>query len=152
VGVYGRLNAQARTTDEKEQLAREFAALEGHYWDRERGGLSGNVASVDPAREGASDPNNRTGLAKTESEQYHRDEYRRGWLALSAHQRVVVAIIVLEHYPLQSEWECERYSLESAGRQIGCKSKTRAIVRAQAVLRSAAEVLDELSSRKRKQS
>lgn len=113
--LYSRLTRGAGTKDEN-ALRREYAALlkYRHHWHS--AGLEASVGSVDLNRVFASDASNMSGMAKTERQFNHRDQYRKARIQIekalgaeSGHR----AGIVLDNVV------CAEFSLEMGGSSVG---------------------------------
>lgn len=121
---------------------REYEALNKyriHWW---HGGLSGNLRSPEIDRVFAGDPLSVTGMARSERQAYHRDQYRKARAKLATadtisspttenHKMLIVLDNVL----------CSEQSLEIAGYAIGSKSRYRARERSKELLLKAADIL-----------
>ena len=134
VGGDKRTGEVVRLTDEPlERLwrrsgleGREYTALQKyrHHWYHS--GLLPGVGSVDLNRVFASDPSNSSGMAKSEAQAHHRQQYRQavqvmGMIATATVDRVV----------------CHEWPLEQAGYKLGYKSPFRARMQAASELRAA---------------
>jgi hypothetical protein len=111
----------------------EYAALMKyrHHWHH--GGLESSCGSVDLNRVFSSDPGSMSGMAKSEAQAHHRQQYRAGRAALGHRTGIVVDNIV-----------CAEQSLEIAGYSIGWRSKPQAIAAATEMLRDAGYRLSRL--------
>jgi hypothetical protein len=105
---------------------KEYAALRkyAHHWYH--GGLQGSVSSMDLNRVFASDPLSMSGMAKSEGQAHHRQQYRDARKLLGHRPGIVVDNVV-----------CAEWSLEIAGHSIGYGSPYRARQAATEILRDA---------------
>lgn len=105
--LYSRLARRAGTRDEN-ALRREYAALlkYRHHWHS--AGLEPSVGSVDLNRIFASDASNMSGMAKSERQVHHRQQYRRARAVIGHRPGIVLDNVV-----------CQEWSLEIAGSSIG---------------------------------
>ena len=131
--VYGPLVRAATTDDETNRLRIEYAALVNYYRVYVKSGMIGSIGSVDLDRLHTSTPSGRTFLANTERQLAAGHAYYRARIALKGDPLTVVELVV-----------CNDASLETAGYEIGKKSKRRAIVAARKTLRDAGYRLAEL--------
>lgn len=104
----------------------EFTALQRykHHWYH--GGLLSSVGSVDLNRIFASDPSNMTGMAKSERQAFHRQQYRAARDLIGHRPGIVVDNVV-----------CAEWPLHIAGHSIGYESPFRARQAASEMLRDA---------------
>lgn len=104
----------------------EYTALQRfkHHWHH--AGLTPGVGSVDPNRVFSSDPTNFSGMAKSERQAHHRQQWREACEILGHRSRIIVDNVV-----------CAENSLEVAGYAIGWQSKPQAIAAASEILRDA---------------
>ena len=104
----------------------EFTALQRykHHWYH--GGLLAAMGSVDLNRIFASDPSNMTGMAKSERQAFHRQQYRSAREMIGHRPGIVVDNVV-----------CAEWPLHVAGHSIGYDSPHRARVAATEILRDA---------------
>lgn len=105
--LYSRLTRSA-STHEENTLRREYAALlkYRHHWHS--AGLEASVGSVDLNRVFASDASNMSGMAKTERQFNHRDQYRKARAIIGHRPGIVLDNVV-----------CAEWSLEIAGYAVG---------------------------------
>lgn len=94
-----------------------------------RAGLAGSLQSIDANRVFASDMNF-DGLARTEAQQFHRDQYRKAVQEIG-----VIPAAVLETIA------CYERQLSDVGVKMGWKSTRKGIMAAEDVLRDALDVL-----------
>lgn len=104
---------------------KEYSALRkyGHHWYH--GGLQGTVSSMDLNRVFASDPLSMSGMAKSEGQAYHRQQYREARSEIGNRAIVVDRIV------------CAEITLEDAGYQIGWRNRPQAVAAATEILRDA---------------
>ena len=104
---------------------KEYAALLkfAHHWYH--GGLQGTVSSMDLNRIFASDPLSMSGMAKSEGQAHHRQQYRDARAELG-HRASLVSHIV-----------CEEMTLENAGYSLGWRNRPQAVAVATEILRDA---------------
>lgn len=131
--LYSRLTRAAKNRAEKETLRREYTALQRykHHWHN--AGLLAAVGSVDLNRVFASDPSNMSGMAKSERQAHHRQQWREARDLIGHKPGIVVDNVV-----------CAEHSLEIAGYSIGYGSPYRARVAACDILRQAGRELAKL--------
>lgn len=105
---------------------KEYSALRkyAHHWYH--GGLLASVGSVDLNRIFASDPGSMSGMAKSEGQAHHRQQYREARALLGHRPSIVVDNVI-----------CAEHSLEIAGFSIGWTNKPQAIAAATEMLRDA---------------
>ena len=96
--LYARLRSRAGQR-ETEELTKEYTALMKyrHHWYH--AGLEASLPSVDLNRVFASDPSNMVGMAKSERQYFHRQQYRAA-VALVGHK----ASILLDNF-VCCEWK-----------------------------------------------
>lgn len=104
----------------------EFTALQRykHHWYH--GGLEISMGSVDLNRVFASDPSNMSGMAKSERQAHHRQQYRAARELIGHRPGIVVDNVV-----------CAEWPLHIAGHSIGYDSPYRARLAASEILRDA---------------
>lgn len=104
----------------------EYAALRkyAHHWYH--GGLLSSVGSVDLNRIFASDPLSMSGMAKSEGQAHHRQQYRNARALIGHRPGIVVENVV-----------CQEHSLEIAGYAIGWTNRPQAQAAATEILRDA---------------
>ncbi|WP_375413074.1 hypothetical protein [uncultured Bradyrhizobium sp.] len=104
----------------------EFTALQRykHHWYH--GGLELSVGTVDLNRIFASDPSNMSGMAKSERQAHHRQQYREARELIGHRPGIVVDNVV-----------CAEWPLHIAGHSIGFGSPYRARLAATEILRDA---------------
>lgn len=96
-------------------------------------GMAGKMGALDPEHIFASDISNFSGLAKTERQVFHQQQYRKGVQKLGLRKSTIVEMVV-----------CQEQLLEDAGRRLSWGNKSQAIAAATEVLRGAAEELCEM--------
>lgn len=131
--LYSRLAKRAGSNQEQ-QFRREYVALQKykHHWYS--AGLECALGSADLNRVFASDPGSMSGMAKTERQAHHRQQYRAARLELGHKPGIVVDNVV-----------CAETSLEIAGWSIGSfTSRTSARDGAERILRESAQKLAKL--------
>ena len=111
----------------------EYAALQKykHHWYH--AGLEPGCASMDLNRVLSADPSSLSGMAKTEAQAHHRQQYRAARALLGHRTGIVVDNAV-----------CAEHSLEVAGFSIGWTNKPQAIAAATEMLRDAGYRLSKL--------
>ena len=131
--LYSRLTKAAKTRGAEDELRREYTALMKykHHWHS--AGLESALGSVDLNRIFASDPGSMSGMAKTESQAHHRQQYREG-RALVGHRPGIVLDSVV----------CADQSLVIAGYGLGYDSEYRARQAATLILRECGTTLANL--------
>jgi len=104
----------------------EFTALQRykHHWHH--GGLLSSMGSVDLNRVFASDPSNFSGMAKSERQAFHRQQYREARELIGHRPGIVVDNVV-----------CQELSLEIGGYAIGWRNRPQAVAAATEMLRDA---------------
>ena len=104
----------------------EFTALQRykHHWYH--GGLLSSMGSVDLNRVFASDPSNFSGMAKSERQAFHRQQYREARELIGHRPGIVVDNVV-----------CQELSLEIGGYAIGWRNRPQAVAAATEMLRDA---------------
>jgi hypothetical protein len=105
---------------------KEYSALKRYYHHWHCAGLQSAVGSVDLNRIFASDPGSMSGMAKSEKQFYHRQEYRAARKEIGHRPGIVVDNVV-----------CAEVSIEIAGYSIGFTSPYRARQAATEMLRDA---------------
>jgi hypothetical protein len=130
--LYSRLTRGAGRRDE-EQLRSEYIALQKykHHWFS--AGLQSALGSADLNRIFASDPGSMSGMAKSEKQAHHRQQYRNardGEYGIGHKAGIVVDNVV-----------CADTSLEVAGWSIGYNSRTSARDNAERILRESGQKL-----------
>jgi hypothetical protein len=127
--LYSRLTRGAGRRDE-EQLRSEYIALQKykHHWFS--AGLQSALGSADLNRIFASDPGSMSGMAKSEKQAHHRQQYRNARDLIGHKPGIVVDNVV-----------CADTSLETAGWSIGYNSRTSARGHAERILRQSAHKL-----------
>lgn len=130
--LYSRLTRSAGKRDE-EQLRSEYIALQKykHHWFS--AGLQSSLGSADLNRVFASDPGSMSGMARTERQAHHRQQYRAardGKDGIGHKPGIVVDNVV-----------CAETSLEIAGWSIGYNSRTSARDNAERILRESGRKL-----------
>ena len=136
--LYSRLTRSVGRYDE-EHLRSEYIALQKYKNHWFASGLQSALGSADLNRVFASDPGSMSGMAKTEKQAYHRQQYRlardgKDGTGGIGHK----AGIVLDNVV------CAETSLEVAGWAIGYNSRTSARDNAERILRESARKLAEL--------
>jgi hypothetical protein len=105
----------------------EYAGLVRYRSHWFHAGLCGSVGSVDLNRIYSSDPGSFSGMAKTEAQAYHRQEWRKARdKILGPRAGIIVDDVV-----------CAEMTLEATGYSIGWKSKPQAIAAVTESLRDA---------------
>jgi hypothetical protein len=130
--LYSRLTRRAGHRDE-EQLRSEYIALQKYKQHWFSAGLQSALGSADLNRIFASDPGSMSGMAKTEKQAYHRQQYREardGKDGLGHKPGIIVDNVV-----------CADTSLEVAGWSIGYNSRTTARDNAERILRESGRKL-----------
>jgi hypothetical protein len=94
---------------------KEYSALKRYYHHWHCAGLQSAVGSVDLNRVFASDPGSMSGMAKSEKQFYHRQQYRTARCLIGHRPGIVVDNVV-----------CFEWSLEIGGYGIGYTSPNRA--------------------------
>ena len=104
----------------------EYAALQKyrHHWYH--AGLGAAIGSVDLNRIFSSDPGSMSGMAKTEAQAHHRQQWRTARESLGNRVAAVVDAVV-----------CQERLLDAVGYQMGWRSKPQAIAAATEMLRDA---------------
>lgn len=115
---------------EEDGLRLEYAALKKMLDLYEVGRMMGNLPSVDFGNSGVQDSAGRDHAAKTDGQVAARFSFHAAKDKLSVWQWKVVEMVVLNDQ-----------ALIDAGFEIGCKSRTRAFVKAKIVLRGSGELL-----------
>lgn len=131
--LYSRLTKAAKGRAEEDQLRREWHGLMKykHHWHC--GGLQSSLGSVDLNRIFANDPGSMSGMAKTEHQANHRQQYRAAQKIFGHKQGIVVDNVV-----------CYDLTLEMAGYAIGYASAYRARIAAVGIVREAGRDLAKL--------
>lgn len=93
-------------------------------------GLGPSFGGVDPNHIFASDISNFSGMAKTERQVFHRQQYRAANQVMGLRGTWIVGKIV-----------CEECSAEQAGREMGWSNRPQAVAAATQLLRDAADRL-----------
>jgi hypothetical protein len=106
--LYSRLTRQADPLSTENGLRREYTALVKyrHHWFS--AGLQDAIGSADLNRIFASDPGSMSGMAKTERQAHHRQQYRSARDAVGHRPGIVLDNIV-----------CAELTLELAGSSVG---------------------------------
>jgi hypothetical protein len=104
----------------------EFAALQKyrHHWYH--AGLDASMGSVDLNRIFSSDPGSMSGMAKTEAQAHHRQQWRTARENLGKRVAVVVDAVV-----------CQERLLDAVGFEMGWRSRPQAIAAATEMIRDA---------------
>ena len=103
---------------------REYCALHRYYHHWHCAGLQSSVGSVDLNRVFASDPGSMSGMAKSEKQFYHRQEYRNAREEIGHRSGIVVDNVV-----------CAETTLEIAGYAIGWTNRPQAAAAVIEILR-----------------
>lgn len=127
--LYSRLIRQAGRYDE-DHLRKEYAALQKYKTHWHFAGLESALGSADLNRIFASDPGSMSGMAKTERQAHHRQQYRSARDDLGHKPGIVVDNVA-----------CAETSLEIAGWSIGYNSRTSARDNAERILRESGRKL-----------
>jgi hypothetical protein len=130
--LYSRLTRKAGRWDE-ELLRQEYNALQKYKIHWTAAGLEYSLGSADLGRIFASDSASMSGMAKTERQAHHRQQWRAARELLGHKPGIVVDNIV-----------CAETSIEVAGWSIGFNSRTQARDSAEKVLRESARKLAKL--------
>ncbi len=111
----------------------EYAALQKfkHHWNA--AGLEGSPGSVDLNRVFSPDPGSMSGMAKTEAQAHHRQQYRKAREQFGNRQAILVERVVLE------DW-----TLESAGATLGWRDRKQSVAAATEMIRDAGYRLSKL--------
>lgn len=128
--LYSRLTKGANRRAEEDALRREYIALQRykHHWHA--AGLRASVSSVDLNRIFAVDFGQMSGMAKSERQAHHRQQYRDARDHVGHQPGIVLDNVV-----------CYEHGLELAGYAIGYASPYRARMAATAIIREAGTVL-----------
>lgn len=128
--MYSRLTKKASTRAEEEALRREYIGLQRykHHWHH--GGLQASVGSIDLDRVFASDPTSMSGMAKSERQAHHRQQWRAAREILGHKPGIVIDNFV-----------CADWGLEIAGVTLGYAGGYRARVAAEKVVRESGAIL-----------
>jgi len=104
----------------------EYAALQKykHHWSS--AGLECSPQSVDLNRIFSADPGSMSGMAKTEAQAHHRQQYRKAREQFGNRQAILIDRVVLE------DW-----TLEAAGATLGWRNRPQAISAATEMIRDA---------------
>ncbi|MET4210509.1 hypothetical protein [Bradyrhizobium sp. LA2.1] len=134
--LYSRLTRQAKSLSAEQGLRREYIALVKyrHHWFS--AGLQDAIGSADLNRIFASDPGSMSGMAKSERQAHHRQQYRQardGENGIGHKAGIVVDNVV-----------CAEMSLETAGYSVGFNSRTHARDKAEEMLRESGRKLARL--------
>jgi hypothetical protein len=114
-------------------LRQEYNALQKYKIHWTAAGLESSLGSADLGRIFAADPTSMSGMAKTERQAHHRQQWRAARELLGHKPGIVVDNIV-----------CAETSIEVAGWSIGFNSRTQARDSAEKVLRESARKLAKL--------
>ena len=104
----------------------EYAALQKYHHHWHYAGLEMGIGSADLNRVFSSDPGSMSGMAKTEGQAHHRQQWRSARAILGHRAGIIVDNVV-----------CAGHTLEAAGWSIGWRSKPQAIAAATETLRDA---------------
>ncbi len=104
-----RLRAQERITKHEYDGLAKFRI----HWHH--GGLQPSLSSVDPNRIFAADPSNFSGMAKSERQVFHRQQYREAIEMLGHRARIVLENVV-----------CTEQAVVTAGYALGWKNRPQA--------------------------
>ena len=115
-----RLRAQERITKSEYDGLAKFRI----HWHH--GGLQPSLSSVDPNRIFAADPSNFSGMAKSERQVFHRQQYREAIEMLGHRARIVLENVV-----------CTEQAVVTAGYALGWKNRPQAEAAAIEILRDA---------------
>ena len=127
--LYSRLVRRSGSYQEQ-LIRREYIALQKYKNHWFAAGLECALGSADLNRVFASDPGSMSGMAKTERQAHHRQEYRAARLYIGHKPGIVVDNVV-----------CAETSLEVAGWSVGYNSRTQARDKAEEVLRECGQKL-----------
>jgi hypothetical protein len=123
--LYSRLTKSAGSAEEN-HLRTEYIGLQRYKQHWHHAGLQASLGSVDLNRIFASDPGSMSGMAKSERQAHHRQEWRAARDLLGHRPGIVVDNVV-----------CSETSLEVAGFAIGWASAPQARSAATEILREA---------------
>jgi hypothetical protein len=131
--LYSRLTRQTKSRALEEGLRSEYIALQKykHHWFS--AGLQSALGSADLNRIFASDPGSMSGMAKSEKQAHHRQQYREARDLIGHKPGIIVDNVV-----------CAETSLEVAGWSIGYNSRTSARDNGERILRESARKLAKL--------
>jgi hypothetical protein len=131
--LYSRLTRATKSRALEEGLRTEYIALQKykHHWFS--AGLQSALASADLNRIFASDPGSMSGMAKSEKQAHHRQQYRAARDTIGHKPGIIVDNVV-----------CQEHSLEIAGFSVGYNSRTTARDNAERILRESARRLAKL--------
>lgn len=131
--LYSRLTRATKSRALEEGLRSEYIALQKykHHWFS--AGLQSALGSADLNRIFASDPGSMSGMAKSEKQAHHRQQYREARDLIGHKPGIVVDNVV-----------CAETSLEVAGWSIGYNSRTTARDNGERILRESARRLAKL--------
>jgi hypothetical protein len=131
--LYSRLTKAAKTQVEEEKLRSEYIALQRykHHWHH--AGLQSSLSSMTLDRIFAPDPGAMSGMAKSEKQAHHRQQWRAARDLLGHQPGIVVDNIV-----------CADQSIEVTGYAIGYETRTSARDNAERILRESARKLAKL--------
>lgn len=104
----------------------EYAALQKYHHHWHCAGLESCIGSADLGRIFSNDPSSLSGMAKTEAQAHHRQQWRAARALLGHRVGIVVDNVV-----------CAGNSLEVAGFSVGWRSKPQAIAASTEMLRDA---------------
>lgn len=127
--LYSRLVRRAGSYQER-LIRREYIALQKYKNHWFAAGLECALGSADLNRVFASDPGSMSGMAKTERQAHHRQQYRAAREEIGHKPGIVVDNVV-----------CAETSLEVAGWSVGYNSRTQARDKAEEVLRECGQKL-----------
>ena len=119
-----------RALTRKVITAGQYTAANKFYLHWYRAGLSENLGSIDLTRIFSSDPGMMVGMAKTESQAFHRQQYRCATQKIGVKGSLVVEAVV-----------CRDKTLEQVGYQLGWQHKMQAIAAATESLREKLDLL-----------
>lgn len=109
---------------------RQYAALAKYRHHTYAAGMMGNISAIDFNRIFATDVSGFSGMAKTENQAFHRDQYRKAVKEIGLRDSVIVDSVVIKEIPL-----------EIAGRMRGWLHPLQARAVATDVIRGAADRL-----------
>ncbi len=127
--LYSRLTRKASRYEE-EELRKEYIALQKYKNHWFSAGLQSALGSANLNRVFASDPGSMSGMAKTEKQAHHRQQWRAAQKEIGHKPGIVVDNVV-----------CAETTLQVAGWSIGYNSRTQCVVNAERILRESGQKL-----------
>jgi hypothetical protein len=110
--------------------ADQYRAGEKYRLHWYRGGLSSPLQTIDPNRIFASDTTSFSGMARTEAQAFHRQQFRNAVQEIGMISALILDSVI-----------CAEITLEDAGYKIGWNSKPQAIAAATERMRQALDTL-----------